>query len=284
MTIGPKVPMVSVDHMSWFYEGFDIPAIKDVSFQVYSGEVLGILGPTGSGKTTTCYAMTGLVPHSLMGAMAGTVIIAGMDSQQTPMHDLCLKVGLVFDNPDYQFSQGTVEEEVAFGLENRGVSPDAMPGLITEALGIVGLSGLEKRSPFELSGGQQQRLAISSILVVKPDLLVLDEPTSFLDPEGKNEVYRTMSRLNKEGKTIVIADHEVELMAEICDRLLVLNHGEIFMLGETKDILSKVAELKGIGLRVPQVTEVVEGLRLDDESLPVTVEEGVSYLTGKVKR
>jgi energy-coupling factor transporter ATP-binding protein EcfA2 len=190
-------------------------------------------------------------------------------------------VGIVFDNPEFQLSQPTVADEVAFGLENLGVEPAEMPARIAEALALVGLQGLEERSPFALSGGQQQRLALASVLVMRPTVLFLDEPTSNLDPVGKADVLAIAGRLHADGITIIVADHEVEGLAERADRLVVLESGRVVLDGPPASVLSRVDDLAMRGLRVPQVTAFAHALRSDADDLPVTVPAALAWLAGR---
>jgi energy-coupling factor transporter ATP-binding protein EcfA2 len=192
-------------------------------------------------------------------------------------------VGVVFDNPEYQFSQATVAEEVAFGLENLGVAPESMPARIGEALEAVGLVGLEERSPFALSGGQQQRLSIASVLVMEPAILVMDEPTSNLDPVGTTEVFDIVRRLNREsGMTVLIAEHDVEALATLVDRIVVLAEGRVALQGRTRQALAHVEELETLGLRPPGVTELAHALAPADPELPVTVDEALRWFEARV--
>lgn len=277
--------IVEVRDLSWTYYGAQNATLSNMTFDIIRGETLGILGPALAGKTTLCCALAGLIPNSFVGMMEGQVLLEGQDTRNHPVHELSKYVGLVFDNPDYQFSQGSVEEEIALGLENRGVESELMPGKITEALEVVGLNGFQKRSPFELSGGQQQRLAIACMLVVEPGLLILDEPTSFLDPVGKAEVYQSIRKLSNKGTTIVIADHEVEYMAEVCHRILVVNKGRIFLIDPPRDVFSQTDRLSALGLRVPQVATVARSLEHKGASgpLPLSVPEAVNLIESLVR-
>jgi energy-coupling factor transporter ATP-binding protein EcfA2 len=192
-------------------------------------------------------------------------------------------VGVVFDNPEYQLSQATVAEEVAFGLENLGVVRESMPARIAAALEAVGLAGVEERSPFALSGGQQQRLAIASVLVMEPAILVMDEPTSNLDPVGTDEVFDIVRRLNRDaGMTVLIAAHDVEGLADHVDRIVVLAEGRVALQGRPRDVFGRVDKLDTLGLRPPGVTELAHALAPADPGLPVTVDEALRWLEARV--
>jgi energy-coupling factor transporter ATP-binding protein EcfA2 len=180
-----------------------------------------------------------------------------------------------------------VDEEVAFGMSMMGFQREIMPGRIKDSLRQVGLEGLEERSPFELSGGQQQRLAIATVLAVRPDIIVMDEPTAQLDPVGKTEVLETMRALNKEGYTIVVAEHEIEELATFADRIIALNEGRIVMEGSTRDVLTKVDALKKLGVDPPSVTELTQILaeKADIRSgqFPITLDEAVTLYRKMIK-
>lgn len=272
---------VQVDGLTYAYLGHS-PVLRDINLRVLKGEMLGIIGPNGAGKSTLCKALNGLVPHFYGGTYGGTVTIAGMNVMQHTVADLSLKIGLVFQEPTNQFSgvSTRVDEEVAFGMSMMGFPRDEMLSRIRESLRQVGLEGLEDRSPFELSGGQQQRLAIATVLAVRPEIIVMDEPTAQLDPVGKTEVLETMRALNKEGYTIIVAEHEIEELATFADRIVTINEGRIILEGSTRDVLTRVPELKRIGVDPPSVTELSQLLAakadLKPDKYPVTLDEAVT--------
>jgi energy-coupling factor transporter ATP-binding protein EcfA2 len=195
---------------------------------------------------------------------------------------------MVFDNPEFQLSQSSVLSEMALGLENIGVPREDMLQRITEALEIVGLSGFEERSPMALSGGQQQRLAIGAALVMYPQVLVLDEPTSNLDPVGKEEVFSVAARLNQEHEmTIVIVEHEVEVIASYADRVIIMDGGSIVSSGSARAVFTDVDNLRRVGVRPPQVTQIASGLTKRGYSFstfPVTLEEAETEFSGWEQR
>ena len=275
---------VQVDALGYKYFQSEKFALRNINLSVKKGEFVGFLGPSQAGKTTLCYALTGLIPHDVLGEMYGSVLINGIDTNSAPVYELSKNYGFVFDNPEYQLSQATVEEEIALGLENRGVNPDMMREVVTEVLRVVGLSGYETRSPFELSGGQQQRLAIATMLVSRPSILILDEPTSFLDPQGKGEVYAALKSLNNDGLTIVLVDHEVELMANAVHRIFVMNQGEIVASGTPQGVFKEVRKMEQIGLRVPQSTELVVKTLDSSDKVPLNVNEAMEVLLPKLEK
>jgi energy-coupling factor transport system ATP-binding protein len=271
--------VIDVQNFTYSYPAH-APALQEINFQASKGEMLGIIGPNGAGKSTLCKALNGLVPHFYGGAIAGTVSVAGMDTMKHTVAQLSLKVGLVFQDPSNQFSgvSTRVDEEVAFGMSMMGYSREDMKSRTDEVLRIVGLEKLGSRSPYELSGGQQQRLAIATVLAVRPEIIVLDEPTAQLDPIGKTEVLQTMRKLNKQGYTIIVAEHEIEALATFSDRLILLNEGCMVALGDTRSILTEVRKLKEVGIDPPSVTElcdmIADELAIDRGSYPITLNEG----------
>ena len=268
--------IIQIENLTYQYAHTDKPALVDINLSIKKGEYLAIIGPCGAGKTSLALSLNGIVPHMTVGEMRGKVLVDGIDTTQTQVRDLAHIVGMVFDNPEYQLSQSTVLSEMAIGLENIGIPRDEMLKRIVVALEIVGLSGLEERSPLALSGGQQQRLAIAAALSMYPKVLVLDEPTSNLDPMGKEEVFAVTARLNQEKQmTVVIVEHEVEVIASYADRVIVLDKGQIVNSGNVNDIFSDIDSLDSIGVRPPQVTAIASGLEKKGyhfENLPVTLD------------
>ena len=280
--------IISVESLTYQYALAERPALLDINLTVDRGEYLAIVGPCGAGKTTLALSMNGIVPHMMMGEMSGHVLVDGHDTIQGQVREMARTVGMVFDNPEFQLSQSSVLSEMALGLENIGVPREDMLQRIAEALEIVGLSGFEERSPMALSGGQQQRLAIGAALVMYPQVLVLDEPTSNLDPIGKEEVFSVAARLNQEHEmTIVIVEHEVEVIASYADRVIIMDEGSIVSSGSASAVFTDVDNLRRVGVRPPQVTEVVSGLAKRGYSfstLPVTLEEAETEFSGWEQR
>src|SRR3989304_5494970 len=259
--------------------------LQEINFEVLKGEMFGVIGPNGAGKSTLCKALNGLVPQFYGGTYGGDVTVSGMNTMKHTVAELSLKVGLVFQEPSNQFSgvSTRVDEEVAFGMSMMGFQREEMTDRIKDSLRQVGLEGLENRSPFELSGGQQQRLAIATVLAVKPEIIVMDEPTAQLDPLGKPEVFQTMRDLNGKGYTIIVAENEIEAMAAFADRILVLDHTEMVTQGETRKVLNEVKKLKQMGIDPPSVTELCEILRgelkIDEGKFPIELNEAISLFS-----
>lgn len=262
ITVWRKMSEIVIDikNLKVQYADTDVPALNGINLSVEKGEFVGILGAHGAGKTTLCLSINGIVPNMITADMYGSIVVAGEVPPNIPVKELATKVGSVFDNPEFQMSQLTVFEEVALGLQNLGVDKEIILSSIGRALEMVGLKGFEERSPFEISGGQQQRLAMASALSMKPEILVLDEPTSNLDPIGKEEVFTVTRKINQEeGLTVIIAEHEVEVIAEFADKVVLLEQGEITKIGTPQEVFPElVNKQRDIGVRIPQVTEFAD--------------------------
>ena len=269
--------VIKVENLTVQYAGEETNALDGVSLEVQKGEFVALLGAHGAGKTTLCLSLNGIVPNMISADMYGSIEVLGEVPPKIPVRQLATKVGSIFDNPEFQMSQLTVFEEVALGLQNLGVEKSTIEKNIKESLKLVGLEGFEERSPFEISGGQQQRLAMASALAMKPEILILDEPTSNLDPIGKEEVFSVTRSLNQEeGLTVIIAEHEVEVIAEFADTLILLDGGKINETGTPQEIFSKFVDYQqDVGVRVPQVTELASRKYELFNDIPVTLEESV---------
>jgi energy-coupling factor transport system ATP-binding protein len=273
--------VVELQGLTYKYPLTEKPALKDISLKIEEGEFLAIIGPNGAGKSTLCYGLSGFVPHFYKGDLQGSLTILGKDTLESDLTDIVLDVGLVFQNPFNQISGAkfTVYEELAFGLENLGVPRQEMPPRLDEVMRLTGIQDLAERSPYSLSGGQQQRVALASILVMQPRLLVLDEPTSQLDPIGTREVLQVIKNMSSQGMTVVLAEHKIEWIAEYADRVVVLVDGQILMQGKPAEVLSS-SILPDKGVRVSRYTSTArqaleEGLWPVDRRLPVTLDEAV---------
>ena len=275
-------PIISISGMSFSYALAERPALSGIDLEIRRGEYVAVMGLNGAGKTTLGLCLNGIIPHMLMGEQTGRVRVDGHDPAVRVVREMARTVGIVFDNPEFQMSQITAAEEVALGLENLGVPSEEMPERIAAALRLVGLDGFEERSPMALSGGQQQRLAIAAVLVMRPSILFMDEPTSNLDPLGKDEIFEIARRLNQEeGMTVIVAEHEVEVLAEYADRVVVMHEGRIALQGPPSEVLSQVDVLTALGLRSPQVTEFAHALSGASTGLPVTTDATLSWLEAR---
>jgi energy-coupling factor transport system ATP-binding protein len=221
---GSSPPAVEADGLGWTYTGRSTPAIEGLTFRLEPGRVLLVLGPSGSGKSTLARALAGLVPHVLPGTMSGRLSVGGLDVAKTPARLMGERVGLVFQDPDSQLVMSRVDDEVAFGLENRGVALDEMRRRVPEVLAEVGLAGFEARGTMTLSGGEKQRLAIADVLAAGPGLLVLDEPTANLDPPGMHSTFERLAELARRREhTIVLIEHRLEAALPLADDVLLID-------------------------------------------------------------
>lgn len=229
---------VEVRGLSWRYRGSEKQSLSDVNLAVREGEFLAVTGPSGAGKTTLLLALAGIIPQSIPGYMSGTVKVLGLDTREASVYEVARHVGVVFEDPEVQFVMSTVEDEIALGLEPLGLSEEEMRERVLWALELVGLDpSFLPRSPLQLSGGEKQRVAIASAVARTPRLLLLDEPTSDLDPAGKEEVVYALRRLRDEYKaTVVMVEHEPELIEEFADRLIVLDGGRVVLEGRPSDV------------------------------------------------
>lgn len=274
--------MIRLEQVSYSYPGAGTEALRDISLEIPANQFCAVIGPNGAGKSTLAYILAGFIPHFFHGRLRGDVTVAGKETQTTPLHDLVVDVGLILQNPFNQISgtKFTVREEIAFGLENLGVPREKMEARIEETLDLVGIRDLAERPPLALSGGQMQRVAIASILAMQPKILILDEPTSQLDPIGSREVFATVRTLAEKKKTtVVMIEHKLEWVAVFADRVIVFVDGQIVADGRPSDVLTDETLLtKGVGqTRYTQVARQARTLSLwpPDRKLPVVLEEAV---------
>ncbi len=272
--------IVNLQNLTYKYPLTDSPALKNINLQVNEGEFVALVGPNGAGKSTLCYTIAGFVPHFFKGEITGTVDVAGKESSKSNLHEWVLNVGLAFQNPFNQISGAkyTVFEELAFGLENIGVPREEMIQRVHAGMKLTGISDLADRSPYSLSGGQQQRVALTSILVMQPKVLVLDEPTSQMDPIGTREVFGVIRTMAEKGMTVILAEHKVEWIANFADRVVALHNGEIISDGTPAVVLtSELLAEKGFGIsRYTSVARKAREMGLwKKDRLPVTLEEAV---------
>jgi len=232
--------MISLEHVTYTYPATSQPALRDVSLAIPAGQFCAVVGANGAGKSTLAYTLAGLVPHFYHGKLDGVVTVAARKTVETRLHELVLSVGLVLQNPFNQISgtKFTVREEIAFGLENLGVSREAMIERTETAMAIAGIGALADRSPLTLSGGQMQRVAIASILVMRQPVLLLDEPTSQLDPAGSREVFAVVRALAAAGQaTVIMIEHKLEWVAEFAERVIALAQGQVVADGTPAEVL-----------------------------------------------
>ncbi len=228
--------IVSMEHLSYIHNKQKVPVLNDVTLAIQPGDFLVITGESGSGKSSLCMALTGAIPHYFGGVMKGMVYVEGQATTQTTISKLANKVGAMLDDYDSQLVAMTVEEEIAFSLENQGVAPEQIDAAITESLEKVHMTEYRQRQLSKLSGGQRQRLVIASVLATSPEILVFDEPTSALDPEGTRDFYELIHDLNVQyGHTIVVVEHSLEAALPFANRLVLIDHGHILCDGSVEE-------------------------------------------------
>lgn len=263
----PIIRLQDVQFEYLSFEGEEIAALNGVTLDIQKGEFVAVIGHNGSGKSTLAKHLNALLRPS-----SGVVWIKGMDTRdEDKLWEIRQTAGMVFQNPDNQLVATVVEEDVAFGPENLGLPPEEIQRRVAEALKAVGMQEYAQAAPHYLSGGQKQRVAIAGILAMKPEIIVLDEPTAMLDPVGRREVMETVKYLNKhEGITVVHITHYMEEAVD-ADRVIVMEQGKIVLQGTPRQVFSQVEVLKEIGLDVPQVTELAYRLRAEGLDVPLDV-------------
>jgi len=273
--------LIEAKNLRYQYPSGTALSIRDVSLSIEKGEFVILTGPSGCGKTTLCRCLNGLIPHFYGGKLEGELKVAGLDVREHPIHELAQHVGFVFQNPENQLFALSVEKDVAFGLENLGLSREEMRRRVDWALRITGIEGLRERAPHELSGGQQQRVAIAGVLTMQPEVLVLDEPTSFLDPSTAEKIFEVIYELNKSiGITVILVEHRMDLASKYADHVIVMDKGRIVLDGTPKEIFtSEKADLLGVG--IPRAVKLYQTLRKEGlllKDVPVTSEEAAHLI------
>ena len=270
--------MIEFEHVTYTYPGASGPALSDVTLSIAEGEFVLVAGPSGAGKSTLLRCINGLVPHFSGGVVSGRIRVAGNDPLALGPQSLSRVVGFVFQDPEAQFVLDRVEDEIAFALENAALSPSEMRVRVEEVLNLLDLAPLRNRTLQTLSGGEKQRVAIAAALAFRPRVLVLDEPTSQLDPQSAEDVLNALTRLNvDQGLTVVLAEHRLERVLPHVDRLVYLSREPLR--GEGMRVLSGTPRevLRQVDL-APQL--VVLGKALGWEPLPLTVKEGRAFANG----
>jgi energy-coupling factor transporter ATP-binding protein EcfA2 len=259
-------PIIVIEDLHYAYPastpGGEGPRVlKGVSLSLAQGECLALLGPTGAGKSTLCLALNGIIPHLMGGPFRGRVRVAGCDTRDSGPGELGQRIGLVFQDPESQLFNMTVEAEVAFGPESLALELDQIEARVAEALDMTGIGDLRQRSPLELSGGQKQRVALAAVLAMRPQVLVLDEPTASLDPVGKRSLMEAVRRLRSEtGMAVLWVTQDVERLPSLADRVAVLYQGRIALEGGAREVFARRDDLRRMGLARPQMRELASRL------------------------
>jgi len=279
--------IIEAKALTYMYPGGAKPSLLDVSLNIEEGEFVILTGPSGCGKTTLCRCFNGLIPNFYGGELKGELSVAGLAVAKHQIFQMAQRVGLVFQNPENQLFALSVEKDVAFGLENLGMARDEIRKRVDWALQITGIEDLRERAPHELSGGQQQRVAIASVLAMQPQIMVFDEPTSFLDPLGAQKIFEVIKDLNKKlGITVILVEHRLDLASRYADHVIVMDSGKIVLDGEPREIFNLEATwLLGVG--IPKSVRLWRSLQQSGiklEGVPVSSEEATQYLREVLKR
>jgi energy-coupling factor transporter ATPase len=280
--------IIETRNLTYTYPGASHPSISDVSIKVEKGQFVLITGPSGCGKTTLCRTFNGLIPHFYQGELKGEITVAELDAAKHPTYEMAKHVGLVFQNPENQLFALSVEKDVAFGLENLGVNREEMRKRVDWALNLTGIYDLRERSPHEISGGQQQRVAIAAVLAMQPEIIVLDEPTSFLDPLSAEKIFEVIHDFSKKlGMTVVLVEHRLDLTAKYADHIIIMDEGKVRFDGETREVLSN-EETRLIGVGIPKATLLYQMLKKDNADLgdvtPLSSDELAEMLLEALKQ
>ena len=276
---------IKVENLKYRYPDTEKLALDGITCDIKPGEFIGVIGRNGSGKSTFCQALLGLVPNFYRGAYGGKVLVDDVEVRNVEVDELCQKVGMVFQNPFNQVtgSKLTVYEEIAFGLENFGIPRDEMKKRIDDSLELLDIAKYRDRAPFDLSGGQMQRMAIASIIAMQPEVIVLDEPTSQLDPQGSEEVFKAVAKLSQKGITVIMVEHKIEKIAAYSDRIMLLDDGKLLDINTPQEIFSR-DDLMEHGVAAPAYTRICKELGLKvpgTDYYPVTLEEARQLLACK---
>lgn len=273
--------LIKAKNLKFRYPGADRLALDDISFEIHRGEVIGVIGPNGAGKTTLCFAMKGIIPHKTGGAWGGELEVCGLSVRTESTAKLVSHVSMTFQNPETQILGTTVEEDLAFTPESLGMEPEEIRSRMNEVMETVRLPpDYKKRAPFCMSGGEKQRLAIAASIISAPDIIILDEPTTELDPVGKAEVLKIVGNLAGSGEnTVIVVEQDIDYLVTVADRLLVLEEGKIIAQGPTREVMAKTEFLKKAKINVPDVSLLWKQMGFDHK-YPVflTVEEARTAL------
>lgn len=250
--------MISINNLSYYYPNSETPVLDNIDLTIREGEFILLLGPSGCGKSTLVQCLNGIIPKVSGGTLKGEILVNGKDVSKYKVYQMSSDVGMVFQNPDAQLFGLTIEEDVAFGPENLGIEREEIQKRVDRSLGIVGIEKLREKFTFTLSGGEKQRTAIAGNLAMQPRILVLDEPTSDLDPRGTREVLETIKQLNHDlAITIILIEHKIDEVIGLADRTIIMDNGRIILDGKTCDVFTKnIEQLESIGINSPQVVRL----------------------------
>ena len=272
-----------IENVNYKYPLEDKQALKNINIEIKKGEFWAVIGKNGSGKTTFCNMLRRFVPDFYKGELTGKITLEDKELKDYSQKELVQKIGFVFQNPFTQISgvKDTVFEEIAYGLENLGLEKEEIISKVEKILKLLEIEKLRDRNPYDLSGGQKQRVALASIIAMNPDVLVIDEPTSQLDPKGTEDIFKIINLMANEGKTIILVEHKLELIAEYAQNILVLDEGEIILSGKAEEVLNnKILLEKEIGMTQYSILayELEKTRKIELEEIPITKEKIVELL------
>ena len=272
-----------IENVNYKYPLEEKQALKNINIEIKKGEFWAVIGKNGSGKTTFCNMLRRFVPDFYKGELTGKITLEDKELKDYSQKELVQKIGFVFQNPFTQISgvKDTVFEEIAYGLENLGLDKEEIISRVEKILKLLEIEKLRDRNPYDLSGGQKQRVALASIIAMDPDILVIDEPTSQLDPKGTEDIFKIINLMANEGKTIILVEHKLELIAEYAQNILVLDEGEIILSGKAEEVLNnKILLEKEIGMTQYSILayELEKAGKVEFEEIPITKEKIVELL------
>ena len=272
-----------IENVNYKYPLEEKQALKNINIEIKKGEFWAIIGKNGSGKTTFCNMLRRFVPDFYKGELTGTITLEDKELKDYSQKELVQKIGFVFQNPFTQISgvKDTVFDEIAYGLENLGLYKEEIISRVEKILKLLEIEKLRDRNPYDLSGGQKQRVALASIIAMDPDILVIDEPTSQLDPKGTEDIFKIINLMANEGKTIILVEHKLELIAEYTQNIIVLDEGEIILSGKAEEVLNnKILLEKEIGMTQYSILayELEKAGKIEFEEIPITKEKIVELL------
>ena len=274
---------LKLENVNYKYPLEEKNTLKNINIEIKKGEFWAVIGKNGSGKTTLCNILRRFVPDFYKGELTGKITLEGKELKDYSQKEIVQKIGFVFQNPFTQISgvKNTVFEEIAYGLENLGIEREIIISEVEKILKLLEIEKLRDKNPYNLSGGQKQRVALASIIAMNPDILVIDEPTSQLDPKGTEDIFKIINLMANEGKTIILVEHKLELIAEYAENILVLDEGEVILSGKAKEVLNnKILLEKEIGMTQYSMLayELEKSGKVEFEEIPITKEKIVKLL------
>ena len=274
---------LKLENVNYKYPLEEKNTLQNINIEIKKGEFWAVIGKNGSGKTTLCNILRRFVPDFYKGELTGKITLEGKELKDYSQKEIVQKIGFVFQNPFTQISgvKNTVFEEIAYGLENLGIERETIISEVEKILKLLEIEKLRDKNPYNLSGGQKQRVALASIIAMNPDILVIDEPTSQLDPKGTEDIFKIINLMANEGKTIILVEHKLELIAEYAENILVLDEGEIILSGKASEVLNnKILMEKEIGMTQYSILayELEKVRKIELEEIPITKEKTVELL------